>query len=112
MGLQFDAGSNRTSLLDLDENIKLSPKLIIETFIRDFLKTDKKIIPGFDYLYIDSIEDDDVLYVRDNWNDYNFIYVYTTKNCRLPSSICKPIRMKGKPVTFKMIKEYYGITLV
>lgn len=96
-------------LLDLDENIKLSPKLIIETFIHDFLKTDKKIIPGFDYLYINSIEDDDVLYVRDNWNDYNFIYVYTAKKYQLPSSIYKPIRMNKKPVTFKMIKEYYGI---
>lgn len=98
-------------LLDLnnENGIEFSPKLIIETFIHEFLKTDKKIIPGFDYLYIDSIENDDVLYVRDNWNDYNFIYVYTAKKYQLPSSIYKPIRMKGKPVTFKMIKEYYGI---
>ena len=96
-------------LLDLDENIKLSPKLIIETFIHDFLKTDKKIIPGFDYLYINSIEDDDILHIRDNWNKYNFIYVYKAKKYQLPSAIYKPIRMNGKLVTFKMIKEYYGI---
>ena len=93
-------------LLDLNENIKLSPNLIIETFIHDFLKTDKTIVSGFD---IDEMEDDDILHIRYNWNDYNFIYVYKAKKYQFPSIIYKPIRMNKEPVTFKMIKEYYGI---
>ena len=97
------------SLLDLDENIKLSSQLIITNFIHEFLKTDKRIIPGHDCLYFDAIEDDDILHIRDNWNKYNFIYVYKAKKYQLPSAIYKPIRMNGKPATFKMIKEYYGI---
>lgn len=96
------------SLLDLDENIKLPPQLIITNFIHEFLKTDKKIIPGFD---INEIEDDNVLYVRDNWNDYNFIYLRKAQKNQLPSSIYKPIMMNKEPVTFKMIKEYYGFTI-
>ena len=94
-------------LLDLNENIKLSSQLIITNFIHEFLKTDKKIILGFDIN--GGIEDDDILCVRNNWNDYNFIYLYKCKRYYSRPSIYKPIRIKGKPVTFKMIKEYYGI---
>ena len=100
-------------LLDLNNEtcVKISPKLIIITFIQDFLKTDKKIISCLDYPSIDAIEDDDILHVRKNWDDYKFIYLYASKRVIADHyySRTQPIMINGEPVTFKMIKEYYGI---
>ena len=79
---------------------------MVTNFIQELFHTDKKVINN----YGSNPSDLDYLLTRKCWENYHHIYLYKTNNIRFTrDDICEYIIYNDAPLTFKMIKQYYGI---
>lgn len=81
---------------------------MVTDFIQELFHTDKKVINN----YGSNPSDRDYLLTRKCWENYYHIYLYKTNDILrfTRDDICEHIMYNGAPLTFKMIKRYYGIT--
>lgn len=80
---------------------------MVTNFIQELFHTDKKVINN----YGSNPSDQDYLLTRRDWEKYHHIYLYKTNDIlRFTRDICEHIMYNGVPLTFKMIKRYYGVT--
>jgi hypothetical protein len=79
---------------------------MVTNFIQELFHTDKRVINN----YGSNPSDRDYLLTRKNWKNYHNIYLYKTNNIlQHTDGICEHITYNGVPLTFKMIKRYYGV---
>ena len=88
------------SVMNLDD--------MVTNFIQELFHTDKRVINN----YGSNPSDQDYLLTRSDWENYYHIYLYKTNDILrfTRDDICEHIMYNGVPLTFKMIKRYYGIT--
>ena len=88
------------SVMNLDD--------MVTNFIQELFHTDKRVINN----YGSNPSDQDYLLTRRCWENYHHIYLYKTNDIlRLTrDDICEHIMYNDVPLTFKMIKRYYGVT--
>lgn len=78
---------------------------MVTNFIQELFHTDKKVINN----YGSNPSDQDYLRTRRGWENYQHIYLYKTNSILQFNDICEHIMYNGVPLTFKMIKRYYGV---
>lgn len=104
------------SILDDDlinecDNPVMNLDNMVANFIQELFHTDKRVINN----YGSNPSDQDYLLTRRDWENYHHIYLYKTNDILddilgFSRDICKHIMYNDVPLTFKMIKRYYGVT--
>jgi hypothetical protein len=82
-----------------------TPDRLVRAFIGEIYKTNK-IVNNFGL----TLADDDYLYTRANWLQYIYYYIYKSPELLKSPDLCVPIFYLGKPLQYKDIKKYYGLT--